>query len=214
MKKFAIVFLVFLLIVFSANAEMQKRRNAFEFSDLFLKRWNILNDEFGASVSNDIAVARYASADYMNSYAGKDEYYVDIPAGTLLISVPTFEIVSYETTVIDFLNDDPEKEARYLYRAAMAYGALEYDGNEEFGYSIMSELNHNGEGSFASKVFFEFSDIIIETLENKEKAAALFKENGSKVHLYSGKYEYSLQYFCGTLTGSEEEFLVLIAEGK
>ena len=213
MRKLFILLISCLLISFVSSYSFAEVRNAFEFNQLYLDRLKTLDDEFDVEASYDSHMSMYSSAEYMNSFAGENEYFVDIPAGTILVSMPDFGVVRFEGTLIDLTKSDEEANLD-IYRSAMAYAALEYTGVEDFSHSILKNFDKELSDSFIVDVVDEFADLINSVFEDESRFNELFKENGSIIPLASKNYEYSLQYYCGSIDGHDIEFISFIAEKK
>ena len=213
MKKLAVIIgLCCVVLMFSVSAYAETR-NAFEFNELFRCRLDLLDKEFSIKASFENHEGMYYSEEYMNSFAGENEYYVRVPAGTLLVSMPDFGVVRFEGKLLDLISSDEESEID-LYRASMAYAALEYGSVEDFAHSILKNVDPDLGDSFIADVVEEFADLVNAVFEDESRYVELFKENGSTIHLASLSYEYYLQYFIGTVNGTEVEFINLIAETK
>ena len=201
---------------FPANKSVTERRNALEFYNLYALRMQELDNECGTSVSPEIYNTFFSSAEYLNSYAGENEYYVKTPAGTLLVSMPDFGIVRYDTLLF-IIGGESEEYINELLRASMAYASLEYDGWDEYSDSMLSKygLSDTGSLSFVLKKSAEFSDMIGGVLNDKEKMFDLCKRNGNRILLASLNYNYYLDYTCGEDSeGNFKKYIGFIAEEK
>ena len=213
-KKIALSLVLILLCALCGNSALAESRNAFEFYDLYVTRLRTVEEELSVSVMHDIHAGRYEGAEYMNIFAGENEYYVITPAGEMLISMPDFSIVRFEVTMMD-LNDSDEEMERDMYRAATAYGALEYGGSEDYLQSVLSKIDPNLTGSFAVGVVEEFADMVNAVFEDESRYLPLLAKSGSTIHFASANYEYTLLYICDdSYNGIPAEFITLVAEAK
>ena len=214
MRKIALSLALVLLCVMCGATALAENRNAFEFYDLYITRLRTVEEELSVSVLHDIHASRYEGAEYMNVFAGENEYYVVTPAGEMLISLPDFSIVRFEVTLMNLNGSDEEME-RDMYRAATAYGALEYDGSEDYLQSVLSKVDPNLTNSFAVDVVEEFADMVNAVFADESRYLPLFAESGSSIHFASANYEYTLLYICDdSYNGIPAEFITLVAEAK
>lgn len=215
MKKFMSIFVVILMSVAFCFGAAAEGRNAFEFCDLYSARIKAVDEAFSVTAGYSTNDFSFSAAEYMNWMAGEDKYYVNVPAGTLMVSVPDFNVVRYEGTVLN-IAADTDKRMTDFYRAAVAYSALEYSGSDEYFQEMLSRVDRTKSGNFVIDAVDEFSQLFIDVVNDTAKADKLYSDNGSMVMLASSdNYDYYLQYFCGeTDDGKSFEYIDLLAEAK
>ncbi len=189
-----------------------EKRNIFEFCDLYTYRLDKLSDCFLVNARHDI------TADYLYGGAAKhlpvkeNEYYVQIPAGLLLVSVPDFEILRFEGTLLEYSDEENDENLIPLMRASAAYASLEYDGFKDYEYDRLYKTNQFD--SFASHVNDELCDLLSEVINDPLLYGKLTSKNGNTVPLVSANYDYKLRYNCWSYDGKLYETLDLIAEAR
>lgn len=215
MKKFFCCFAVLALLLSQALAEdfTAEKRNAFEFTDMYMQRlWEMKYERGGIDATHDLAhYMGYEGLPHWNVFVEENEYYVDVPAGKLVVSVPDFGIVRFESTLISFDHSDEEKEIEML-RAAMAFAALEYNSSDDDLYLALNKIDPTKPANVMVEVADVFFGAVEKTFNDAELMDDFLSESGNKIPFISGNYEYSLQYFNGGSENPEVEFIELIAE--
>lgn len=136
-------------------------------------------------------------------------YAMEYQNSVMYVTDSEMDIVSFETLFLD-CTQDIEQQNISIARAAVAYSALEYGITEENNY-----IETQGTAQqYAELTAIEFLDYVNSAFDNEHKLNILYKENGSKLYIATGRYDYKLQYFCGTSFGKDYEYINLIAEEK
>lgn len=190
------------------------KKNAFEFCDMYMQRLLEMKYESGFDATYDLPhYIGYEGLTFMNTFAGEGQYFVDVPAGTLLISVPDFSVIRLDTTLVIYNDDDSQNDINII-RSLVAFAALEYDRFDEYSYPILNEFDAIESPSVLIDASDRFYAAIDDVFNNEALMNELFSENGNKIPFLSGNYEYSLQYFNGGEANPDLEFIELVAECK
>ena len=194
MKRIVGIVVALLLLASCAFAEgTTEKKNAFEFCDMYMQRLWEMKYERGLDATHDLAhYIGYDGLSYANMFAGDGQYYVEVPAGTLL---------------------DAEKETDMI-RAAVAFAALEYDRLDDYSYPLLHQIDPTKPENVMLEVIDIFFDAVNGTFNDADLMDGFFSENGNKIPFISGNYEYSLQYINGGEENPEVEVVYLIAECK
>lgn len=174
-------------------------RNALEFIDLF--NYYLIEIEEGSGIDTSFEKNKY-SYKYDNNmgfqdmydnlkplsplYTNTNEYWMTIPVGDIVISIPEFEIVRAEIDVLD-IYAETDSTAVTLSRAVAAYAALEYDYMDEWSYSSLHKSGLLEYRSALDAAMYEFTDAFDKALKNDN----LYEKFGSVV-MITKKYRYSL----------------------
>ena len=199
MKPIVGIVVALLLLASCAFAEgTTEKKNAFEFCDMYMQRLWEMKYERGLDATHDLAhYIGYDGLSYANMFAGDGQYYVEVPAGTLLVSN----------------RSDAEKETDMI-RAAVAFAAPEYDRLDDYSYPLLHQIDPTKPENVMLEVIDIFFDAVNGTFNDADLMDGFFSENGNKIPFISGNYEYSLQYINGGEENPEVEVVYLIAECK
>lgn len=212
MKKVICLVLSILMCVSFSSAEEKANRNAFLFVDLysfFLEKANTVFD-VDASYHPMAHSTEYGKMIGMPlewyQHDKESEYWLSVPAGNILVSVPEFEIIRAEIHVMDFGSEE-SKQSIDMTRAMAAYAAFEYDRADEDMYSMLSKYGLSEDTSAFEVAAEEFLNGFEKALDNP----ALINDELMSVHMMSGEnYDYSLLYIDYEIDVS----LVLIVKSK
>ena len=195
---------IIMLLVSTASSSIAECRNAFEFYSAYTLRLQTLDEIEQTSYSPGLADSIFMGG-FIVPGSESNEYAVMTPAGTLIISVPSFELTGFNT-VITGSQSNAEDRMQAVARAAMAYGALEYDGLEDKYQDFILAIKGESNTRFVSVIYDEFFNMVNNTLNDNTKVSALVNKKGNSVMIHSGKYNYYLSYY---RTGSNGEDYVI-----
>ena len=212
LKKIVAMLMSLYFLVFP-NSVLAESRNAFEFCDLYTSRLIQLRDEYGVDVvpapnQSYFSYDNYLS-DIQNQFAGENQFFARTPAGTILVSVPDFSIVSFETTFINMLTD--EDDSTELFHALMAISALEYNGFDDYEFDLLHKVDPSLAEDAIDATFRIFNEQFCPYLED-EKSIEDLMSSEKEILIYSGEYDYYLRYEC--LEGMSYEVINLTAVTK
>ena len=215
MKRIVGIVVALLLLASCAFAEgTTEKKNAFEFCDMYMQRLWEMKYERGLDATHDLAhYIGYDGLSYANMFAGDGQYYVEVPAGTLLVSVPDFSVIQLRMQLVAYNRSDAEKETDMI-RAAVAFAALEYDRLDDYSYPLLHQIDPTKPENVMLEAIDIFFDAVNGTFNDADLMDGFFSENGNKIPFISGNYEYSLQYINGGEENPEVEVVYLIAECK
>lgn len=211
MKRLIVSVMMLCALIFP-GAAVAEVRNAFEFCDLYSSRLMQLKDQYGIDATHDQSISMYdnfTNKIYYNQYAGENQYYADIPAGSILVSVPDFSIAQFETIFIDLL--DESEENIDIYRALMAMSALEYNGFDDHMFSIFHQVTFDPVENAIDAIFNILNEDLSPYLEDEEFWDNLMASKEETL-IYSGNYDYYLRY--EYLEGQPYEVVRLFAYAK
>lgn len=207
-----VLILIFVATTYASELEPTVKRNAFEFSDLYIRRLEEFEDLYGIDISQDLKSADYCGMGNVPFYE-ENVYVVEIPAGTLFVSIPDFNIVRADTLVKNYQPDD-DKYTRSIAQAAMFCSALEHNSYLEYKTNTLRDLDPSRNQDFITFVYEDFFNIYTEAMNNPDYVAELFSENGTTLPLCSGNYKYELQYIRTDLQLKDFEYVYLIATAR
>lgn len=210
MKKL-IVSVMMLCALIIPSAAVAEVRNAFEFCDLYSSRLMQLKDQYGINATHNQSIAMYSNiySEIANQYAGENQYYANVPAGSILVSVPDFFIDQFDTIFIDLL--DESEENIDIYRALMAMSALEHNGFDDHMFSIFHQVTSDPVENAIDAIFNILNEDLSPYLEDEEFWDNLMASKEETL-IYSGNYDYYLRY--EYLEGQPYEVVRLFAYAK
>lgn len=192
MKKIIAVFLIFSMIACEAVAESTNTRSLVEFLELYSSRYAVYNCENGLAfeTSTYSALPPYESGEYI---------VFESSAGSIGVYPGSYNIHDITMTFFSMTGDDVENEL-FITNCIMAISALEFDTIYEVGPSIVKKSATDD----AVRIVDE------EICDNLEEPLTHAIETGERACVYSGNYEYYIDYF----TSDGYEFVYLIAEER
>lgn len=192
MKKIIAFLLVLLMLPVIACAEKTERRGLVEFTELYASRLAVYANENGL----DFDVAPLSA---LPPWKSGDLLMFETSAGTAGVYPGGYDLHDLVMTFYSLSDDDSDNEL-YATSCVMAISALEFDANYEVGPS-----------SIAGKSAVEDAAAIFEEIGNGlEEALGKSMEEGGRVPVYSGNYDYFVEY----VTMDAHDFVYLIAEEK
>ncbi|MBR3922034.1 MAG: hypothetical protein IKJ45_02890 [Kiritimatiellae bacterium] len=216
MKRLIGLFLFFIVFCLTASADVltTEKRNAFEFCDLYTIRLYELKDRYGIDATHDISdTFLYNAADYLNYWNEENQYTCNVPAGTIKVSVPEFEIEHASCSIMNLNGEDSENKIDF-FRAIMMYAALEYDGFEDYKYSSLSKLDSTLPQSVMAVALDEFSEAIDACFDDSKTVDSLLAGDHTRIPLLSGNYDYYLYSYIGERDGTPLEYIYVEAVAK
>lgn len=214
MKKIISCIILFFTLISSTIAESEptSKVNAFECMDMYAKRISDFADIYHVDASHGYDIMGYYSMPPL-PYPDENVYSVHVPAGTIFVSVPGFEIVRADVLIASNPSDDQKAQIQGI-RAAMFYSALEYSSREEERNNLLMQINPDSYPELVTRAYVEFYDAYYETIENQTIITDLLEKSGNTVPFLSGNYEYSLQFIQSEYEENKYESMYLIAEAR
>lgn len=192
-----------LLLPVTANCETTNRVGLVDFCELHTKRYVFAQQE--RDVDNDIIGANYGVL------ANVDDFlFVSTSAGNVNVYKNTLEINEATFTLYDFDSDEATND-RHSMNFVSALSALEFDYLDERQISLDSVL-HGGPKNAFEKSAVIYNDEIFDIVNSYDISKA---RSGDRVLVYSGNYDYYLEYQSYVVEGrSNTEFWITACEHK
>lgn len=191
MKKIIALVLVLLMLPAVASAEKTDRRGLVEFIELYASRFAVFAHENGLEFDA-------APLSSLPPWKSGDLLMFETSAGTAGVYPGGYDLHDLVMTFYSLSDDDADNEL-YATSCVIAISALEFDAQYEVGPSP------------ARKSAVEDAAAIFEEMGNGlEEALTQSMEEGGRVLIYSGNYDYYVEY----VTMGNRDFVYLIAEER
>ena len=191
MKKIIALVLVLLMLPAVASAEKTDRRGIVEFIELYASRFAVFAHENGLEFDT-------APLSSLPPWKSGDLLMFETSAGTAGVYPGGYDLHDLVMTFYSLSDDDADNEL-YATSCVIAISALEFDAQYEVGPSL------------ARKSAVEDAAAIFEEMGNGlEEALTQSMEEGGRVLIYSGNYDYYAEY----ATMGNRDFVYLIAEER
>lgn len=185
-------------------------QDAFEFTETCMMRIVKYNNMFGEHIS----LADFKPFSFnMPIYLDSEIRALSNSFASMNINRNDFKILSATINFID-LRKNGEDVSISIERAVLAFSSLEYDSGDD---SLM-ELNYKyGLSEYKNAVDASYNIIINQVfnpiMDNKLKWWRIV-ENGEKLLLYEGNYNWFVKYYEYTVNGETYMYIQLIADAK
>lgn len=215
MKRIICIAVALFLIASCAFADgTTEKKNAFEFCDMYMYHLLKMKYELGLDATHDLAhYIGYDGLTHLNIFAGDGQYYVEVPAGTLLVSVPDFSVIQLRMWFTSYGSSNTNNETNMV-RAAAAFAALEYDRLNDWSYPFLHQIDPSKPENVMLEAMDRFFDAIDDTFDNADLMEDFFSESGNIIPFISGNYEYSLQYINGGEDNPDLEIVYMVVDYK
>lgn len=192
-----------LLLPVTANCETTNRVGLVDFCELYTERYITVQKKRG------IEDNRMGMNFGVLANAG-DFLFVSTTAGEVNVCKDTLEITEATFTLFD-LDADSATNDRHSMSFVSALSALEFDCLDERQISLDSVLHGGPKDAFEKSVGI-YNDEIFDIVNNYDVSKA---RSGDRVLVYSGNYDYYLEYQSYAVEGrSNTEFWIIACEHK
>lgn len=199
LKKLVTILLLLLMLSFPALGEQTTNRtNAFEYTELFIQRADILKYE-GAI---DLELPSTGMVYYVSNFV-EGSYHVDTSGATIQIDQNDLSVMGLTATLM-MLKDGEVVDENDSIIAMLAFSALEFDALDDNTIQLEYRFGLSDYSNAIMKAFGIFEEQI-SPIQLKNMLAIM---NGEKIVVYEGKYTWSIDY----MESGNYQMFVLVAE--
>lgn len=199
LKKLVTILLLLLMLSVPALGEQTTNRtNAFEYTELFIQRADILKYE-GAI---DLELPSTGMVYYVSNFV-EGSYHVDTSGATIQIDQNDLSVMGLTATLM-MLKDGEVVDENDSIIAMLAFSALEFDALDDNTIQLEYRFGLSDYSNAIMKAFGIFEEQI-SPIQLKNMLAIM---NGEKIVVYEGKYTWSIDY----MESGNYQMFVLVAE--
>lgn len=197
-KLVTILLLLLMLSVPALGEQTTNRMNAFEYTELFIQRADILKYEGDIDLDLPSVGMFYYVSDFVEG-----SYHVDTSGSTIQIAQNDLSIMGLTTTLMMMKKGEIVDENDSLV-AMLAFSALEFDALDD----NTIQLEHRFGLSDYSNAIMKAASIFEEQISPIQIKNINAIMNGEKIVVYEGKYTWSIDY----MESGDYQMFYLIAE--